>query len=146
MNETDSKLAKQKLAEDKSQSFLANYAGSPAASSASEADEYQAFIFGRVASRSQPMLTFYKNDDYVEAISYANLNRIWTSDINRELKLDFGDRQVRIEGDSLSQLFDYLCTNRCAAVVEQTKQEALSVAHKDPKVLRIEIYCRRKGE
>ena len=139
MNETDSKLARQKLAEDKSQSFLSNYAASSSSQKPTDTEEYQAFSFGRVASRSQPMLTFYKNDDYVEAISYANLNRVWTSDIQRELKLDFGDRQVHIEGNNLSDLFHYIVTNRCAEVREQHDKLAMTAKKEMPVVSRIEL-------
>ena len=139
MKETGSKLERQKLAEDKSQSFLSNYSASSSNQKPPDAEEYQAFSFGRVASRSQPMLTFYKNDDYVEAISYANLNRIWTSDIERELKLDFGDRQVRIEGDNLADLFQYISTNRCSEIKEQPERLAIKIENDTPVVTKIEL-------
>ena len=129
------------MLEDKDQSFLSSYA-KPAASSASSGDDdYRAFSFGRVGSRSQAMLTFIKKNDYVEAIAYAKLDRVYSSDINTELKLDFGDRQVLIKGTNLSELFRYICLARCSEVTQQTSLEAMSSKEKDPTIDTLDILC-----
>lgn len=123
------------MPEAKSRSYLEEYTGLPEPKDS----EYKAFCFGRVGSRSQAMITFIKKDDYVEAISYANLNRIWSSDISSEIRLDFGDRIVTIEGAKLNDLFNYIRMNRCSEVTEQSTHSAMAAEEDSPIVATITI-------
>ena len=125
------------MPEAKSRSYyLEEFAGTPESNPDSE---YKAFCFGRVGSRSQAMITFIKKDDYVEAISYANLNRIWSSNISNEIRLDFGGRIVTIEGARLNDLFNYIRMNRCSEVIEQSTYSAMEAQESSPTVTTITI-------
>ena len=137
MNKPTSGIADQNMPEARKQSFLSSYASSPANQEQSNEDEYRAFSFGRVGSRSQAMLTFIKKDDYVEAIAYAKLDRVYSSNTELEIKLDFGDRHVFIQGENLTDLFNYVCANRCTEINEMTTETAMVT--KTPIVTKIEI-------
>ncbi len=127
------------MLEDKDQSFLSSYA-KPAASNASSGNEdYRAFSFGRVGSRSQAMLTFIKKDDYVEAIAYAKLDRVYSSDIDSELKLDFGDREVHIEGSNLRDVFNYIRSNRCSEIIERPAKASMASQPSTPAISKLSI-------
>ena len=102
-------------------------------------DKYQAFSFGRVSSRIQSMVTFKKQDDYVEAISYANLSRVWSSNIETEIRLDFGDRQVLVAGINLKEVFHYLCSNRCSEIVELSTRASMGFPDGQAVVTKLEI-------
>ena len=121
------------------QSILGEHANATSKSGPGIEDEYKAFTFGRVGTHSQAMLTFIKHDDYVEAISYANLRRIWSSDIEKQLNLDFGDRQVVIDGSNLQSLFQYICSNRCSEIIEKSKSEAITSIADQPVVIKLVI-------
>ena len=123
------------MPEGKTKSYLDDCAALPDKSDT----EYKAFSFGRVGARSQAILTFVKSDDYVEAISYANLNRIWSSDVSTQIQLDFGERTVLIEGTTLNDLFNYIRLNRCSEVIEQSKRSAMETKEGEPIVTNISI-------
>jgi len=123
------------MPESKAASFLQDFAKVET----SNDNEYKAFSFGRVGSRSQPMITFVKSDGYAEAISYVNLNRIWSSDTKTELKLDFGVREVEIRGNNLEDLFRYVATNRCSEITESSICETMGSQMENAIVTFIEL-------
>ena len=67
---------KRRSNEGKSRSFLASYADTSTTLRIHRSQtNTKPSALGASAQDHNPMITFYKNDDYVEAISYANLNQ-----------------------------------------------------------------------
>ncbi len=108
-------------------------------------EEYQAFGSGRIGTRSQIMVAFRRSDGYVEALPYASVNRLYSSDVDRVIYIDFGDRLVLIEGSHLSLLFRYLTDNRCSEVVEIDERTAMRQHPNDPIVSRIVISSAKQA-
>ncbi len=109
-------------------------------------EEYQAFGAGRIGTKTQIMVAFRRSDGYVEALPYASLNRIYSSDTERVINLDFGDRHVLIEGSHLALMFRYLTDNRCSEVVQVDERTAMRQNLDDPIVSRIVITSARQRQ
>ncbi|MEM9409984.1 MAG: hypothetical protein AAGA30_02655 [Planctomycetota bacterium] len=118
----------------KSQDNQTSYLDSLAPPEKAKSEEYEAFSFGRVGNRTQTMVTFVKNDGYTEAIAYAKLDRIYSADVDKQLQLDFGDREVKIEGKNLKAIFEYVISFRCSEITESTPNIAMSFGNGEPVV------------
>jgi hypothetical protein len=132
------------MAENSVRSLLGTAPRRPHTGATSD-EEYQAFGSGRIGTKTQIMVVFRRSDGFVEALPYASLNRIYSSDVERVIYLDFGDRVVLIEGNHLGMIFRYLVSNRCSEVVEIDERAAMRQNADDPVVARIVITCAKQA-
>lgn len=91
-----------------------------------EADEYQALSFGRVGIRPQVTVLFRKANGEVEGFPYADFRGI--SSLNEEsgFTVRFDARTVKIEGQHLGKLFQYICNHRAAEILEADPATAMN--------------------
>jgi hypothetical protein len=82
------------------------------------AEEYTAFARGRVGTRPQMMICFRKCSGEVFVFAYSMLTRIRSEDLERGFAMSFGDTEVRLEGNNLLPLFNYVREHRTAEIVE----------------------------
>ncbi len=84
----------------------------------SEPAEYQAFSFGRVGIRPQLTLLLRKANGEVEGFPYADFRGISAVNEDVGFTIRFDTRTVKVEGQNLKQLFQYVCNYRAAEIVE----------------------------
>ncbi|MDA7980159.1 MAG: hypothetical protein MPJ50_15440 [Pirellulales bacterium] len=87
--------------------------------------DYQAFSFGRVSSRLQPMIEFVKADGYRLTLSYMDLKSIATNDPSFGFELSFVHQTICIEGRHLETCYRYLQRNRVESVQEVNRAQAM---------------------
>jgi hypothetical protein len=82
------------------------------------ADEYTAFARGRVGTRPQMMICFRKCSGEVNVFAYSLLTKIHSDNPNRGFAIAFNDTVVRLEGENMLVLFDYIREHRAVEIVE----------------------------
>jgi hypothetical protein len=112
---------------------------------AEETEIYQAFSFGRVGIRPQLMLCLVKCDGHHLVLPYADLRAIITSEPDKGFLLDFGGRELLIEGTSLLICFRYLRDHRLAELSEIDSSSAMLQPEGTPVVHKITIRKPRPG-
>ena len=89
--------------------------------------EYQAFSFGRIGNRVQPVLLVRSADGQVEGFPYAEFGGIISEDEENGFTVKFGARTVSVEGRNLKGLFDHVCTFRAAEICEASENDAIKM-------------------
>ncbi|MCA9063753.1 MAG: hypothetical protein KDA96_11860 [Planctomycetaceae bacterium] len=103
-------------------------------------EEYVAFARGRVGARPQMMIAFYRSAGDVTVFPYSLLTRIQCVDPAADVTLVFGGAKVRIEGQNLTQLTQYLCQQRVAEIHEADRAaQMVSATDGSPLVTRIAV-------
>lgn len=101
-------------------------------------DEYTAFARGRIGRRPQMMLAFRKCSGETLAVAYSLLTRIRSDDPDRGFAMTFGETEVKIEGEKLTQLFHYVCEHRALEIVEADRT-IIMAAEVAPVVSKIQL-------
>ncbi len=104
-----------------------------------DAEQYQAFAYGRVGSRPQLTLCLIKCDGHHLVLPYADLRSITSPAPDKGFHLEFVGRDILIEGSSLSTCFRYLRNQRLAELVEIDRPSAMSQPPDTPVVQKITI-------
>jgi hypothetical protein len=102
-----------------------------------EAEEYQAFSFGRIGIRPQMTLLVRKCTGEVEGFPYADYGGVSATNEDDAFSVKFGQRLVRIEGRQLQQLFRYVCNYRAAEITEVDARTSMHVAEDKAVVWRV---------
>lgn len=92
-----------------------------------EPAEYQAFSFARVGIRPQLTLLLRKASGEVEGFPYADFRGVSAVDENSCFTIRFDTRTVKVEGQNLKQLFQYVCNYRAAEIVEAEATAAMHI-------------------
>lgn len=95
---------------------------------AASTDEYSPFALGRVSRRPQMMLLLRQCTGEVTVYPYSLLLQIHSQDPSKGFTLTFGDHKVRVEGENLTQLFNYVCQHRATEIVEAGRTVAFTAA------------------
>ena len=82
------------------------------------ADEYTAFARGRVGTRPQMMICFRKCSGEVNVFAYSLLTKIRSDNPDRGFAMSFNDTEVRLEGENMLMLFNYIREHRAVEIVE----------------------------
>ena len=82
------------------------------------ADEYTAFARGRVGTRPQMMICFRKCSGEVNVFAYSLLTKIHSDNPDRGFAMSFNDTVVRLEGENMLMLFNYIREHRAVEIVE----------------------------
>ena len=90
--------------------------------------EYQAFSCGRVGHRALQMVCFIKADGHHTVLPYIDLHAITTPEPGKGFILDFGTREIVVEGEHLEDCFRYVRTHRLAELVEFQRPSAMQTA------------------
>jgi hypothetical protein len=104
-----------------------------------DAEQYQAFAYGRVGSRPQLMLCLIKCDGHHLVLPYADLRSITTNAPDKGFHLEFVGRDILVEGSSLTTCFRYLRDQRLAELVEIDRPAAMSQPTDTPVVQKITL-------
>ena len=82
------------------------------------ADEYTAFARGRVGTRPQMMICFRKCSGEVNVFAYSLLTKIHSDNPERGFAISFNETVVRLEGENMLMLFNYIREHRAVEIVE----------------------------
>lgn len=93
--------------------------------SGEEPEEYQAYSFGRVSSKRQVTLLFRKASGEVEGFAYADYRGISAVNETIGFTVRFDTRTVKVEGQHLGELFQYICNHRAAEIREADVETAM---------------------
>ena len=107
-----------------------------------DSSEYEAFSFGRVGRRAQPMIEFQKADGYRLVLAYVDLRSISTTDPNRGFSLEFADRTINVSGNELGRCYEYLRQNRVSQMRELPNLDRFTT---NPIIDSLSINHRRRG-
>ena len=84
----------------------------------SVSDEYTAFARGRVGTRPQMMICFRKCSGEVNVFAYSLLTKIHSDNPDRGFAISFNETVVRLEGENMLVLFNYIREHRAVEIVE----------------------------
>jgi len=93
----------------------------PATRAESASADYVAFSHGRVGRRPQMMISFRRSSGQVAVFPYSLLRQILSSNPDTGFTMAFGGTSVRIEGEGLARLFQYVCEHRAVEIVESDR-------------------------
>lgn len=116
----------------------------PDVSPAQDNEEYRAFSCGRVGTRAVNMICFIKSDGYHTVLPYIDLHAITSPEPARGFILDFGSREIVVEGENLEECFRYLRTHRLLELVELQQSAAFETAAGEPVVYTLTIRKPKK--
>lgn len=129
-----------------SESSLAQFVGTagkrrPAtvAAKADDEQDYRAFSFGRVGLRPQIRIELRKSDGYHLMLAYVDLKTVETMNPENGFVLSFPSFKITIEGQNLTDCYNYLATDRVATIVEATRGLVLSTPASEPLITAIKL-------
>jgi hypothetical protein len=93
-----------------------------------EADEYQAFSYGRIGNRPQLTLVIRQAAGGVRGFPYARFEGIGADqDESNGFFVRFGREIVSFEGRNLGELFGYVCNYRASEIFEADRHTAMQI-------------------
>lgn len=102
-----------------------------------EAEEYEAFSFGRVGQKPQFTVAFKQADGFSEGLSYSDFRGWTTPDGNTSLELIFVGRKIAIEGSNLGRILDLIRQHRLFDLTEASRSQAMQCSADEPIVTKL---------
>lgn len=112
--------------------------------SAQDSDEYRAFSCGRAGNRAMQMICFVKSDGYHTVLPYIDLHAITSPEPSRGFILDFGSREVVVEGENLQDCFNFVRAHRLMELIELQHSATFQTPDGEPLVHTLTIRKPKK--